>query len=105
MVSNLLIVEDDSGLQKYLKELFLDNGYSAQAASDGVAALNVIEKSLPDLVVLDLGLPNMSGEAVCMEIRKKYPELPVIILTAKDSISDIVHGLGRILIGLIPRQS
>ncbi|OGH10573.1 MAG: hypothetical protein A2857_06815 [Candidatus Levybacteria bacterium RIFCSPHIGHO2_01_FULL_36_15] len=93
MVSNLLIVEDDSGLQKYLKELFLDNGYSAQAASDGVAALNVIEKSLPDLVVLDLGLPNMSGEAVCMEIRKKYPELPVIILTAKDSISDIVHGL------------
>ena len=93
MVSNLLIVEDDIFLADLYKTKFLDNGYSAQAASDGVAALNVIEKSLPDLVVLDLGLPNMSGEAVCMEIRKKYPELPVIILTAKDSISDIVHGL------------
>ena len=44
-------------------------------------------------MVLDLGLPNMSGEAVTSEVRKKYPELPVIILTAKDSISDIVQGL------------
>ena len=44
-------------------------------------------------MILDLGLPNMSGEAVCMEVRKKYPDLPVIILTAKDSINDIVNGL------------
>lgn len=93
MASSILIVEDDAGLQKYLKELLLDNGYAAQTASDGVAALNSIEKLEPDLVVLDLGLPNMTGEAVCLEIRKKHPDVPVIILTAKDSISDIVHGL------------
>ncbi len=93
MTKNILIVEDDQGVQKYLKELLLDNGYSVQTASDGVAALNSIEKLAPDLVVLDLGLPNMSGEAVCMEIRKKYPDLRVIILTAKDSIADIVQGL------------
>lgn len=93
MVSKILIVEDDTGLQKYLKELLLDNGYSPQTASDGIQALNVISKIPPDLIILDLGLPNMSGESVCQEIRKKYPELPVLILTARDSISDIVQGL------------
>lgn len=93
MTNTILIVEDDNGLQKYLKELLLDNSYSVQSASDGIQALNTISKTEPDLVILDLGLPNMGGEAVCMEIRKKYPDLPVIILTAKDSVSDIVQGL------------
>lgn len=92
-MNTVLLVEDDSGVQKYIKELLLDNGYSVQIAADGIAALNHIKKLPPDLVILDLGLPNMSGEAVCMEIRKNYPDLPVIILTAKDSISDIVQGL------------
>lgn len=93
MASTVLVVEDDNGLQKYLKELFLDNGYSVQTASDGVQALNLIQKLPPDLVILDLGLPNMSGEAVCVEIRKKYPDLRVIILTARDGAADIIHGL------------
>lgn len=93
MVQTILIVEDDKGLQKYLKELLLDNGYAVKVASDGIAALDSIKKAEPDLMILDLGLPNMSGEAVCLEVRKKYPELPVIILTAKDAISDIVQGL------------
>lgn len=93
MVNKILIVEDDTGLQQYLKELLLENEYSVQAASDGISALNTMAKYPPDLVILDLGLPNMSGETVCMEIRKKYPESPVLILTAKDSTSDIVQGL------------
>lgn len=93
MVSTVLVVEDDTGLQKYLKELLLDNGLSVQTASDGIAALEHLKKTQPDLVILDLGLPNMSGETVCLEIRKNYPTLPVIILTAKDTISDIVQGL------------
>lgn len=93
MVNKVLVVEDDAGLQKYLKELLLENGYSVEVATDGVEALNFIQKSPPDLVILDLGLPNMSGENVCLEIRKKYPDLRVIILTAKDGVTDIVHGL------------
>lgn len=93
MVKTILVVEDDLGLQKYLKELLLDNGFSVQTAADGVQSLNSIQKLPPDLVVLDLSLPNMSGEAVCTEIRKKYPELRVIILTAKDGVADIIHGL------------
>ena len=93
MAQTVLIVEDDTGLQKYLKELLVENGFVVQIASDGVQALNSIQILCPDLVLLDLALPNMSGEAVCIEIRKKYPDLRVIILTARDGASDIVRGL------------
>lgn len=93
MAAMILIVEDDKGLQKYLKELLLDNGYAVQTASDGIVALEYLKKNEPDIVVLDLGLPTMSGEAVCQEIRKKNKDLPIIILTAKDAITDIVQGL------------
>ncbi len=93
MVNSVLVVEDDKALQMYLRELLSENGYSVQTAGDGIIGLDLIQKAIPDLVVLDLGLPNMSGESVCREIRKKYPNLRVIILTAKDSVSNIVQGL------------
>ncbi|MDE2026188.1 MAG: response regulator transcription factor, partial [Patescibacteria group bacterium] len=93
MINKILTVEDDQGLQEYIKELLLDNGYSVETAPDGVSALNQLKKSQPDLMVLDLGLPNLTGEAVTQEVRKKYPELPIIMLTAKDESSDIVRGL------------
>ncbi len=93
MTKSILLIEDDSSLQKYLKELLTENDYSVQMVQDGASALNTINKTPPDLVILDLGLPNMSGESVCLEIRKKYPDLPIIILTAKDSVGDIVKGL------------
>jgi DNA-binding response OmpR family regulator len=93
MMYTILVIEDDEGIQKYLKELLLDNGYSVQTASDGVAGLELIKTSHPDLVILDLGLPKLSGETVCRELQKNYPQTPVIILTARDGVSDIVHGL------------
>lgn len=93
MTHMILIVEDDKGVQTYLKELLLDNGYSATIASDGIQALTHLTKHQPDMILLDLGLPNMSGESVCREIRKKHKDLPIIILTAKDTTSDIVQGL------------
>lgn len=93
MLQSVLVIEDDKGIQKFLKELLTENEYAVQTASDGITGLEIINKSLPDLVVLDLGLPNLSGETVCLELRKKHPSLPIIILTARDSISDIVRGL------------
>jgi len=93
MIYSILIVEDDPGVQKFLKELLLDNGYSIQLASDGIEAIECIQKAQPDLVILDLGLPKVSGEAVVSEIRKNYPDLRVIILSAKDTINDVVQGL------------
>lgn len=93
MAATILVIEDDTGLQNYLKDLLLENDFIVHTASDGVIALNTLKKSEPDLVILDLGLPNLSGETVCLEIRKKYPELPIIILTARDAVEDKVKGL------------
>lgn len=93
MLNSILIVEDDQDLRTYLKDMLLDLGYTVQTSSDGIKALNVIKKLQPNLVILDLGLPNMSGETVCQEIRRKHPETKVIILTARDKSADIIHGL------------
>lgn len=93
MTHTVLVVEDDKGLQKYLQELLLDNGYSVTLADDGIIALQILSTTPPDIVILDLNLPTMGGEAVIGEIHKKYKEIPVIILTAKDSVTDVVQGL------------
>ncbi|HVT01309.1 MAG TPA: response regulator transcription factor [Patescibacteria group bacterium] len=93
MVNKILVVEDDSALQEYLKDLLNDAGFTVEIAEDGALALSLIKKSKPNLVILDLGLPKVSGEAVCAEIKKKYAEIPVIILTAKGQTEDVIHGL------------
>ncbi len=92
VAKSILVIEDDPGVQSYLKELFLDNGYNVQITGDGAAGLAAASKLLPDLVVLDLGLPNMSGETVCQELKNDYPTLPIIILTAKEGPNNIVAG-------------
>ena|SRR3990167_2253471 len=93
MVNSILIVEDEEELREYLTDILLDSGFSVTAVDDGSAAIHAVEKKQPDLVLLDLGLPSVSGEAVCREIRKNYPDLPVIILTARSDKADIVKGL------------
>lgn len=92
-MQKILIVEDDTSLQEYLNDLISDAGFAIQTASDGAEALSLVKKLNPSLVVLDLGLPKISGETVCQEIKKKYPNIPVIILTAKGSTSDVIKGL------------
>jgi two-component system response regulator MprA len=93
MHKSLLIIEDDPGIRGFLEELLVDNGYYVHVAERGTDGLRLIPNIKPDLVVLDLGLPDISGESVCMEIRKKYPDMRVIILSAKHNIVDIVNGL------------
>lgn len=93
MNKKILVVEDQKELANYLKEFLLDNDYIIQTAGDGVDALNKVSKFMPDLVLLDLGLPNMDGESVCLEIKKHWPELKIIILTARNDTQNIVKGL------------
>lgn len=93
MTKTILIVEDQKNLQKYLKDYLIDSGYVTLTAGDGISALETIKKTPPDLVLLDLGLPNMDGESVCREIKKNWPGMRVIILTAKNDSADIVNGL------------
>jgi len=93
MNKTILIVEDQEDISKYLKEFLLDNDYIVRTAKDGISTLNMVNKTLPDLVLLDLGLPDMDGESVCRELKKKFPDLKIIILTARNDTSDIVKGL------------
>ncbi len=93
MTQKILVVEDDAPLQELLKDLLSEAGFSVEIASDGVEALALMKKSPASLVVLDLGLPKISGEMVCTEIKKKYPESPIIILTARGDTSDVIRGL------------
>lgn len=93
MNKTILVIEDQKDLQNYLKEFLLDNDFLVLTANDGITGLNLLKRTLPDLVLLDLGLPNMDGESVCREIKKNWPGLKIIILTAKNDTLDIVHGL------------
>ena len=63
------------------------------AAPDGIAGIDAAVKSRPDVVVLDLMLPKMDGLAVCKELRQKNPQMPILMLTAKDDVVDKVLGL------------
>src|SRR5437773_436799 len=92
MASLIFVVEDDKNQREFLEEFLGDSGFSVQSAGTGAAAIKAMEKSQPDLVLLDLGLPDVSGESVFAALKKNYPELPVIILTARGTSSDIVAG-------------
>lgn len=93
MLNKILVVEDDPEIQNFLKEYLKEFDFHVKRAATGTEALNLAAKSEPDMVLLDLGLPDMSGEFVCAELRKKYPSLPIIILTARDTPKDVVKGL------------
>ena len=93
MASKILIVEDDKDLQKTLSGFLQDVGFITETASTGSAALARLEKILPSLVLLDLGLPDIQGESVLEKIRDEYPDLPVVILTAKSKPEEIAKGL------------
>jgi DNA-binding response OmpR family regulator len=91
--NNILVIEDDKDLSEVLEKILSDEGYSVNVAHTGARGLNLLDKSIPDLVLLDLMLPDMQGENICKEIKKLLPELPVIMLTAKHTTDDIVRGL------------
>ncbi|MCA9397263.1 response regulator transcription factor [candidate division WWE3 bacterium] len=93
MNKTILIVEDDKDLREGLSEIIQSNGYVVVEANDGPQALKKITTIEPDLVILDLGLPTLSGEAVCKEAKKNWPHIPIIILTAKGTTQDMVKGL------------
>jgi len=94
MVQNILLVEDDKNIREFVEQALLEAGFKVNSTADGAQALKIIKEGNIDLVVLDLGIDNISGETVCIEAKKLYPELPIIILTAKNKAEDVVNGLG-----------
>ncbi len=94
MVQNILLVEDDKNIRDFVQQALIEAGFKVTSTPDGAQALNTIKEGNVDLVVLDLGIENISGETVCIEAKKAYPDLPIIILTAKNKAEDVVKGLG-----------
>jgi two-component system catabolic regulation response regulator CreB len=86
----ILAIEDDSAIQKVLKRLFETEGYSVDLAKDGLSALERFCKRRPSAIILDLLLPDISGEEVCQQITRIAPGLPVIVLSAKAEVADKV---------------
>jgi two-component system response regulator MprA len=91
--ASILVVDDDSRLASSIRRALAYEGYRVTLAEDGSAALRAARDSAPDLVVLDVMLPGMDGIEVCRRLREGSESLPILMLTARDSIGDRVTGL------------
>lgn len=89
----ILLVEDDRPLATGLQKALRAHGFTINHLETGNAALHVLATEKPDLVILDIGLPDIDGFTVLRKLRKQYQELPVLLLTARDSVEDKVQGL------------
>ena len=91
-MSRILIVEDEKKIARFLELELTHEGYEVQTAGDGRSGLEQAQSWQPDLLILDLMLPELSGIEVCRRLRHDS-DVPIIMLTAKDDVSDKVMGL------------
>ena len=91
MEQKILVVDDEPKIVNAIKAYLENSKYIVFTASDGEEALRLFEEACPDLVILDLMLPKITGEDVCQTIRKKS-RIPIIMLTAKIQENDIING-------------
>lgn len=90
---SLLVVEDDANLRSVLERTLVFEGYDVVACNDGVAALAELVDARFDAVVMDVSMPNLDGYGLCRRMRDRGRTEPVLMLTARDGISDRVAGL------------
>jgi two-component system response regulator MprA len=91
-MADLLIVDDDRPIRWMLERSLAAEGYGVSSAADGAAALVAVERSVPDLLILDVAMPGLDGLAVASRVRTKGLALPILFLTARDSVEDRVGG-------------
>ncbi len=89
----ILVIEDEKGISGFIKEGLEEEGFAVDTAGNGQTGLELANTNEYDLLLLDWMLPGMSGIEVCTEIRKKNIPVPIIFLTAKDTVQDTVFGL------------
>ena len=93
VAADILIAEDEPAIRDGLAALLESEGYSVRAAADGDEALRLYRERRPDLLLLDVMMPRLNGYAVCTEIRRTDPDVPIVFLTAKDGEVDELRGL------------
>lgn len=98
MATKILIVEDDAPIREMYRVKFTNEGFAVQAAEDGLVALNTLESFVPDIILLDVMMPNMDGMDFLVELRKreKYNAIKVVILT---NIGDMKTATAMLRIG------
>jgi heavy metal response regulator len=90
----ILVVEDDRKVASFIRQGLQEEGHTVEVTGDGAAALDLaLEESLYDLIVLDLMLPKRDGFTVLRTLRERRVQTPVLVLTARDSVTDKVAGL------------
>ncbi|MCL2534412.1 MAG: response regulator transcription factor [Nocardiaceae bacterium] len=89
----ILVVDDDRAVRESLRRSLSFNGYTVDLAVDGVDALEKVATSRPDALVLDVMMPRLDGLEVCRRLRSTGDDLPILVLTARDSVSERVAGL------------
>ncbi len=89
----ILVVDDDRAVRDSLRRSLAFNGYDVDLATDGLDALTKITASRPDAVVLDVMMPRVGGLEACRRLRADGDDVPILVLTARDSVADRVAGL------------
>lgn len=92
MVTRILVVDDDPGISEMVAILLESEGYQATVAATGPSALTLFRAEHPDLVLLDVMLPGMSGVDVCKEIREES-DVPIVMMSARTDSVDVIAGL------------
>jgi two-component system response regulator MprA len=91
--AHILIVDDEPAVRDALESSLRFEGYTVACAEDGLAALTAVEQTAPDLVILDVLMPRMDGLTASRRLRARGDTVPVLMLTARDSVGDRVTGL------------
>lgn len=89
--ATILVVDDEPHVLKLVKANLESSGYKVVTAADGEQAVHIVERALPDLILLDIMLPKMDGYAACSRIRE-FSSVPIIMVTARSAQVDLVHG-------------
>jgi DNA-binding response OmpR family regulator len=90
---NILIVEDNRDLATNLFDYFESRGHTMDLAGDGMPALHLVSENIYDVIVLDWMLPSMDGISLCKHLREAGKNIPILMLTARDSLEDKISGL------------
>ncbi|MCK6097125.1 response regulator transcription factor [Corynebacterium kefirresidentii] len=89
----ILVVDDEQPVRESLRRSLRFNGYDVLTASDGLEAVEAVRSENPELLILDVMMPNMDGLKVCRTLRSEGWDRPILVLTARDGVSDRVAGL------------
>ncbi len=89
----ILVVEDERGISNFIKDGLEEEGFAVDAADEGINGLTLAKTNEYDIILLDWMVPGISGIEVCRQIRNRNKLVPIIFLTAKDTVQDTVFGL------------